>query len=57
MYSKTYPALEPVTDTAARQRLLFAAAPPISAGMPIDDDLLLSAMMERQLRSKLNAGW
>lgn len=50
MYSKTYLALAPVADTATRQRLLHAAAPAIASGMPINDDLLLSARLERQLR-------
>ncbi|KAK1933716.1 hypothetical protein P3T76_011930 [Phytophthora citrophthora] len=50
MYSKTYLALAPVADTAARQRLLTAAAPAIAAGTPINDELLLSVRMERQLR-------
>ncbi|ETL85928.1 hypothetical protein L917_14600, partial [Phytophthora nicotianae] len=50
MYSKTYLALAPVADTVARQRLLHAAAPAIAAGTPINDDLLLSARVERQLR-------
>ncbi|KAG7384686.1 hypothetical protein PHYPSEUDO_002379 [Phytophthora pseudosyringae] len=50
IYSKTYLALAPVADTSARQRLLLAAAPAIAAGTPINDDFLLSARMERQLR-------
>ncbi|KAE8889192.1 hypothetical protein PF005_g6964 [Phytophthora fragariae] len=50
MYARTYPALNPVADPAARQRLVHASAPPIIAGTSIDDELLFSAMMERQLR-------
>ncbi|OWY91703.1 ATP-dependent RNA helicase [Phytophthora megakarya] len=50
MYSKTYPSLNPVADPAARQRLMHATAPPIISGSPIDDDLLLRAILERQLR-------
>ncbi|KAL4159298.1 hypothetical protein PRNP1_005061 [Phytophthora ramorum] len=50
MYAKTYPSLHPVADPAARQRLLHSTAPPILAGTPVDEELLFSATMERQLR-------
>ncbi|KAF4136286.1 hypothetical protein GN958_ATG14458 [Phytophthora infestans] len=49
-YSKTYLALAPVADPTAREHLLHAAAPAIDAGTPINDDFLLSARIERQLR-------
>ncbi|KAL3672996.1 hypothetical protein V7S43_002293 [Phytophthora oleae] len=50
MYGKTYPSLNPVANPVARQRLIHATAPPVLAGSPMDDELLFSAMMERQLR-------
>ena len=50
MYTKTYPSLNPVVDPVARQRLVQATAPPVLAGSAIDDELLLCAIMERQLR-------
>ncbi|CAI5718192.1 unnamed protein product [Hyaloperonospora brassicae] len=50
MYAKTYPSLNPVVDPVARQRLVHATAPPVLAGSAIDDELLLCAIMERQLR-------
>ena len=50
MYAKTYPSLNPVADPVARQRLIHATAPPVLAGSAVDDELLLCAMMERQLR-------
>ncbi|KAG7382006.1 hypothetical protein PHYPSEUDO_005367 [Phytophthora pseudosyringae] len=50
MYTRTYRSLVPVVDPDARQRLMHASAPPILGGTPIDDELLFSARMERQLR-------
>jgi hypothetical protein len=50
VYARTYRSLNPVADPEARQRLMHATAPPILAGTPLDDDMLFSARMERQLR-------
>ncbi|EEY58816.1 uncharacterized protein PITG_11790 [Phytophthora infestans T30-4] len=50
MYAKTYPSLTPVADPAARQRLQHSTAPPVLAGSPIKEKLLICAITERQLR-------